>query len=310
MGNPMLSRKVLLAMIVEAAYGASGAFAASDALLVANPQLTPMNNQTAEREIIRPYFGNAGNVPVSVHGQAEFGIELAGAGTAGAIPGYSAALRSCGFAETQTLGTSVLYSLVTDNMESVALRWDLDGVRHLFTGARSNLNIDLQSGAIPMFKFTTTGLFVMPEDMSIGPSDFSKFQMPNAANTVNTPVLMLDGMPVVSSGLSINLGNEVTFVSLIGREVVMITQRKVTGQITFENNSIAQKNWYDLALSGRPVPFSVTHGTEAGNRITIAGPKVQIGAPTMTDVNGIAMLQSDIAFMPDAGNDELTIEVA
>jgi hypothetical protein len=309
MAQPMLARKVLLALAMESTYASGATFSASDVLLVAEPKLTPMNNETAERRIVRPYFGNAGNVPVSVYGQCEYGVEIAGAGAAGATPGYGAALRSCGFAETQTAGEDVLYSLVTDNMESCSTRYELDGVRHIFKGARSNLDIDLQAKNIGMFKFTTTGLFVMPEDSPTGPSDFTNFQVPLAANTVNTPVLKLDGMSVVSSGLSISLGNDVRFVCLIGREVVIIADRKVTGQVTYENNSIAQKNWYALALSGQPIPFSVTHGTHAGNRVTIEGPAVQIGAPQQTEVDGIAMLQSDISFMPVNGNDEITIKV-
>ncbi|MDR0251080.1 MAG: hypothetical protein LBI35_07235 [Burkholderiales bacterium] len=309
---PMLSRKVLLTAAIETGgYGVMPTFAGANAILIAEPKLTSQSTERAERKVVRRYFGASGEVYAANHMELEFDVELAGAGTPGDVPGFGVLLRSCSFAEIVTPGVGVLYKLVTDDPESIALGYNTDGVQHNGRGGRGTVSFDLQAKNIGMMKFKHTALYVPPHDAAMLQPDYSGFRAPLAANTTNTPVLLLDGRPLVSSGISIDIANDVIFQANIGSERVMITGRKVTGQLTFEKNRISEKDWYDLALSGKALPLKLTHGTTPGNRITFEAPCVKLGQLEETDQDGIAMLQAALTFeqTPDGGDDELTIEV-
>jgi hypothetical protein len=86
----------------ESVYGQdSTPSAAVNAILFAGqPTLTPMQLTSVQRDTIRPYFGNAENLPTSIYGRLEFAVEKAGSGTPGVAPAWGALLRMCGFSET------------------------------------------------------------------------------------------------------------------------------------------------------------------------------------------------------------------
>lgn len=75
--------------------------------------ITPMEGEELQREISVPFFGGKPKLMVGVHVSVEFGLELAGSGTAGVPPAFGAALRACGFAETIVSGPNTIGSLPT-----------------------------------------------------------------------------------------------------------------------------------------------------------------------------------------------------
>lgn len=99
---PKFIRKALVMVDVEAGYAVDPTLDGSDAFLVKNLRLTPMNAEFANRDVIRAYFGNSEQLPVGVHGLAEFDVELAGSGAAVTPPKWGRLLRACAMSQTIT----------------------------------------------------------------------------------------------------------------------------------------------------------------------------------------------------------------
>ena len=65
-------------------------------------------------------------------------------------------MRACGLAQTITTDTSVEYTLVEDDQESVSIYFIQDKVQHVLLGARGTMSLSLVPKQIPHFRFTIT----------------------------------------------------------------------------------------------------------------------------------------------------------
>lgn len=306
----LLMRKRTILAKIEATYGTDPVpTGAANAILVKNLTVTPIEANLLPRDLIRPYLGNFQNIVAAAYSKVNFEIELAGSGTAGTVPAYGALLRACGMSETISAGVSVTYAPISAAFESDTIYINVDGVLHKMLGARGTFSLSMASQAIPTIKFSFTGLYGAAADAASPTVTLTAWQSPLAVNNVNTIGLTLQGYGgLVMSDLSIDIANAVTFRSLVGgTESVVLTDRKPAGSITFEAMSIATKDWWTAAKTAALGAFSITHGTVAGSKVTIAAPQVQITKPTYQDKDGIAMLQSSLVIVPSAGNDDVTL---
>lgn len=307
----LLTRKRTILSKIETTYGTDPVpTGAANAILVHSVTVTPMETNLISRDLIRPYMGNSQNLAGSVYGKLEVEVELAGSGTAGAAPAFGPLLRGCGLSETISAGVSVVYAPISSSFESVTNYFNQDGVLHKMTGSRGSVSMSFSAQGIPMLKFSFQGLYSPVVDAA-PPSGvvFSAWQLPVVVNNVNTTGLTLQGFAgIVLSDMSIDLANAVTFRSLVGgTEQVLITDRKPAGSITFEATTVAAKDWWTAARSAATGPLSITHGTVAGNKVTVAAPLAQITQPNYSDKDGIAMIQANLILVPNSGNDELTL---
>lgn len=306
----LLTRKRTILSKIETTYGTDAVpTGAANAILVKSITVTPMETTLVSRDLIRPYMGNSQNLAGAVYGKLEIEVELAGSGTAGTPPAFGPLLRACGLSETTSAGVSVTYAPVSGSFESVTNYFNQDGVLHKMTGSRGSVSVAFSTQAIPTMKFAFQGFYSLVVDAA-PPTGvvFTAFQLPQIVNNVNTSGLSLQGFSgLVLSDLSIDLANAVTFRSLVGgSEQVLITDRKPAGSITFEATTVAAKDWWTAARSAATGSLAITHGTTAGNKVTIAAPQAQITQPTYSDKDGIAMIQAGLVLVPSAGNDELT----
>lgn len=205
---------------------------------------------------------------------------------------------------------AVEYKPVTDNLKSITIHVNQDGVLHKIKGARGTVELDITVKQIPVLKFSFTGLYVSPEDVAPLVLDFSKFQKPLIANTQNTPEFKIFGFSAALQTMTINLSNDVQYDALIGKEEVKILDRKPAGNLVFEAPRIAQKNFFRIAENSESGPLSLTHGHNNGEKITITAPKASIGNPTYQDSNGTVMLSMPLIINPNVGNDDLSILVS
>lgn len=308
---PKLMRNTLLLAKVEATYGTDSApTAAANAILCRAMTPQPLVGEFVERALVRPYLGNAGQINVANHSEIEFEVELAGSGTAGTAPKWGVLLRGCAFSETVVAGTSVTYAPVTAAQESLTLWYYLDGILHKIAGARGSVSLGLDAKSIPVLKFKFVGKYSAPTDTALPTNaDFSGFKMPLAINKANVPVCTLHGVAANMQALSLDMANEVIFRALTADESVYIVDRKPSGSISLELNSIATKDWFATTIAGTLAPVAMTIGATAGNIVEINGPKAQITNPQYQDSESIAMINASLALQPNTGNDELTIVV-
>lgn len=306
-----LMRNMLLLAKTETTPGVDSVpTAAANSILARGIAPTPVNAEFADRNLIQPYFGFTGQVQVQSFSTIEFEVELAGAGTAGTAPKYGPLLRACGFSETVTAATKVDYAPITNNQSTVTIYVFLDGVRHTMVNCKGNVNFALSARNIPVMRFTFTG-FVATVTDTANPtgSDFTGFRAPLAINKQNTPTFSLHSTAIKTTEFSIDMGNQIDYRNYIGSEDVTFTDRRPSGNVTFEYDAISVRDWWTIVRNGTLNPLQMIHGTTAGNIIQIDAPKVQVTNPSLSDDNGLAMLSLDLSIQPNVGNDEILISV-
>lgn len=304
-----LLRKMAVLALVETVVGTAVVPLAANAMLVSDATLTPIEGDVVERNNIRPFFGSSGSTLVTEYQKVAFSVELAGVGTAGDLPGYTDLLRACAMSATSQAATKTVFAPVTDGIESITIYGNVDGVLHKMHGARGEVDFATDAKGIPKFKFEFTGSFVPAVDEALPAVNYSTFMPPLGVNKANT-TLMLDGLAVACSAFSFKCGNTVVKRDLMNVDTVEITDRKSTGSVTFENTSVATKNWINLARQSAQVPLVLKHGQGATNTVGFTAARAQIGKPTYSDSDGVQMITIPLSFIPsDAGNDEWAIEV-
>lgn len=206
------------------------------------------------------------------------------------------------------MNISVTYAPVSSGFESVSMYYNVDGVLHKLTGCMGTFDISAQVKNIPTFKFQFTGLFNSPSDVAAPSVDFSAFQIPRVVNTQNTPGFSLFSFSTNLESMSLNLANQVSYITLVGSESVKILDRKPAGTLVFEAPHISDKDYFSLVAANTKGPMSFSHGVVNGFKVELDAPQVLLGNPTYQDSNGVQMLSAPFTAVPTtAGNDELSI---
>lgn len=304
-----LLRKMAILALIETVVGTAVAPLAANAMLVSDVTLTPIEGDEVERNNVKPYFGSSGSTLVTEYQKVSFSVEMAGVSPAGTIPGYSDLFRACAVSVTNAVGVNTTFAPVTDNIESITIVGAVDGIVHKMAGARGTVKATVDAKGIPKWQFEFTGSFIPAVDGPLPAVNYTAFRDPIGVNKANT-TLMLDGLAVACSSFSFDIGNTVVKRDLMNVDSVEITDRKSTASVTFENTSVAVKNWIGLARTSAVIPFTLKHGQGATNTVTIKALRAQVGKPTYSDSDGVQMITVPLKLIPSsAGNDEWAIEV-
>ncbi|KTT21900.1 phage tail tube protein [Pseudacidovorax intermedius] len=305
----LITRRMAILAKIEATLGVDAIpTGAADAMLVGSPNLSPLEGDEVERDIVRPYFGAGGSVLATQFRKLSFAVELAGVGAAGDLPGYAALLRACAMSATVAANTSATFAPVTDGLESLSIYANMDGVNHALLGARGSYKLDISAKALPKFEFEFTGAYVPPADTPRPAAVYPKFLAPLPVNKANT-TLALDGFTAAASAFSLDAGNTVVKRDLINVDTTEITGRKSTGSVTFEATLVGTKAWVEMARASAIVPLALRHGQGATNVVEVKSTRAQLGKPSYSDVDGIQMITIPLVFVPASGNDEFSIIV-
>jgi hypothetical protein len=210
--------------------------------------------------------------------------------------------------ETITAGTSIRYKPISDDFGSCTIYAYQDKLLHAITGCRGTWKLTGENGKFLTFDWDVKGLYAGVVDSS----------PPSAAySTIDPPVALaaafsIGGYSPILEKLELDISNTIaerkSINSTNGIMECMITGRSPQG--SFDPEAVLEAthpfwgNWEDatsLALSIGPI------GSTAGNKISIAAPKVQYKDPTYGDRDGILTYSIPFAMAGDAGDDELTI---
>lgn len=308
-----LYRKRLLLAETESPYGTSAAPDGGDALLVSNLEVSPLEIELLDRELITPYFGNSEKVVGQRMGQINFDVELAGSGTAGTPPKWGKILMACGFAQAIVGASpgpaSVTYTPVSSGFSSVTLDFNADGTKHLFTGCRGTATINLNVGEIPKISFELMGIYNAASASAAVTPTFDNQADPVVVNSQNTTSVSAFSYSACLETFSLALNNETPFRQLAGcSQQVMITERAPSGEISIEAPALGSKDYFAAVSAQTLGAISWQHGQTAGNIITFNAPTCNLDSPSYADSDGVMML--NLPFMPvpsSAGNDEFTL---
>ena len=305
----LLSRKRLILAKAEATYGTDSTPAGSDAVLVRNLDITPVQADVVSRDLVRPFMGNSDQLLANTRVECTFEVELAGSGTAGTAPRFGALLKACGLSETVVASTSVTYAPVSSSFSSVTIYYNVDGVLHKVTGARGNVEMTCQIAQIPVLKFTMTGIYNSPTDTAQPSVTYTNQATPLIFKNGNTSAFQFFSYSGAFSQVSLNLANSIVYRELVGgTKEAVFTDRKPSGTVMLEAPTIAAKDFFSLAAGTSTGNLTFLHGTTAGNRVTFTASQVDIAQPAYADDNGVQMLSVPYVALPTtAGNDELSL---
>jgi len=306
----LLTRKRLILAKAEATYGTDPTPTGSaNAILVRNLEITPLQSDIVQRELIRPYLGNYEQLLAQTRVQVTFEVELAGSGAAGTAPAYGPVLKACGLSETVVATTSVTYAPVSTSFSSVTIYFYQDGIRHIVTGARGTFTLNGQVGAIPTIAFTMTGIYNAPTDTALATPTYANQATPLIFKNGNTTSFSAFSYSGALQSIDLNVGNEIVYRELIGgTKEVLITDRKPAGTMSIEAVLLATKNYFTVSTGSTTGSISFQHGTTAGNIATLTMAQSDLADASYADLNGIAMLNLPYVATPTAaGNDELSL---
>jgi hypothetical protein len=292
----------------EVTYNTLPTIGGVNALLATEIDVTPLEVDLKDRELIRGTYGNTLKVVGGRMAKATVTVELAGSGTAGTAPRWGALMRACGFSQTIVAVTSVAYAPVSTGHDSVSLSFFADGTRHNLTGCRGTVSFSYEVGEVPTMTFEFTGLYNTAAAESNPTPTFGAQAVPLAFNSVNTTSTSVHGFAGCLSSLSLDIANVVTHRQLAGcTQNVQITDRLPSGSFSVEAPALGSKDYFAAANSQTLAAVNVTHGGTAGNIAALACPSCNLGTPAYSDKDGI--IHIDAPFMPNpvSGNDEVTL---
>lgn len=305
MGRRFKNRAIFVAE--EPAYGTDAMPDGTDAVLCATIDVTPLNIEYAERELVRPYYGNFSQLAAAKSVQMTLEVEMAGSGTAGTAPAWGKLMKACGLEETVNVGVDVRYAPTSGQEDtSVTIYFYLDGILHAALGCRGTVSHNVEARGRPTFTFAFTGIYVPVTDMPApDPSTgYAAYQRPLPANKENTPVWTLDGYDACLQTFTFDSGRNVVYRNLIGCESVLVTDAAASGTAVFELPLTAtQDYWSDIAAGSETIALAFEHGITAGNIVRFESSNVQITEPTISEQDMIAMLNVNLLFIPSGAGD-------
>jgi hypothetical protein len=305
----LLTRKRLILAKIESTYGTDSTPGGTQAILVRNLEITPLQADVVTRDLIRPYLGNFEQILANQRVEITFEVELAGSGTAGTAPAWSPVMKSCAMSETISAGTSVTYAPVSSSFSSCSIYFNNDGVRHKITGCRGSFSISGEVGQIPVISFTMMGIYNAPDDSALPTPTYSNQATPVIFKQGNTTGFQVFSYSGCLQSFSLDMANEMVYRELVGcTKEVLITNRAPNGTAVIEATTIATKDFFTIANGTSTGNLTFQHGQTAGNIVTFSSPQTDIGSPTYSDQDGIQMLNLPYVATPTtAGNDELTL---
>ena len=305
-----LTRKGLTIAAKESTYGTDATPAGTDAIKVANINITPLQSDVVARQIIRPFLGNPEQLLANQRVELTFDVELTGSGAAGTYPAYGILIEACGFNVTTVAATSVTYTPLSATFPSATLYYFNDGIRHKLTGARGSFSLTAEVGQIPTLSFTFMGIYNAPGDVTPPSTTYNDQADPVIFKAGNTSGFQLFSYAGCLQSVNMDLSNEMVYRELINcAKQVMITNRAPNGTVVIEAPNIADHDYFADAIGSDTGNLIFQHGQTAGNIITFSSPQTDLGSPTYSDQDGVQMLNLPFIATPtDAGNDELEIE--
>jgi hypothetical protein len=313
---------------IETTYGTDASpTGASNAVLVSNLSINPLNAQNVSRDLIRPFFGGSEQLVGSASVQVSFDVEFQSSGsmTTPAIPAWEPLVQACGYkAGVGTAGSRVEFDLESDYslLKSATIYYHDDGVLHKLLGARGTCQLKLGIGQRPVYSFTFTGLDGGVTAAANPSVTLTGFKTPLVVTDPNTGALTLGctysagalsgGTEYISSGLDLDLGNAVNFIDLLGTasasgQTVEITQREMTGKVSFDLTAANEVTFMSTVKAATTQSIGLVHGTAAGYKMLVFAPSVQLINPRKEDANGRRIVGFDLRVLPSAGNDDLKI---
>ena len=233
--------------------------------------------ETLDRELDDATLGYKPQMLVGQHFTISTEVEIAGSGTAGTAPVYNDLIKIGAFSETVNAGTDVQYEqLDDDSWPDATIYFYHAGRNHKVLSAQANVSVAVANGALPTYTLTITGTYGGVLEEAMPTPSFSQIKPVKVGNQYTT--FTLDGSEYVLVNYSSDQNNEVNYTDLPGYEGVSIDDIAPEGEIEILVPAHSDFDPFAIVNSEAEVflPFSLQHGTTAGNIVTFSNPQLQI----------------------------------
>lgn len=302
--------KRLLFYKIETTEGVDASPAAGDAVLTRN--LTPVNyeSDTRVRELDGAYYGARPQTKIGLRGRTTFEVEIAGGGTATTVPAWMKLNRACGMNAGTVGGSSVIQAPISASVPSATL-WDYtDTFKQPMLGARGDFRMTFEDDQYPWFAYDFMGYppAALATDASPATPNVAAFQTPVFVSNENT-TFTLDGYAAELRRLEIMAGSRLAPRSFVGAvDRVKYRNREWSANAVIRLPAIASKDYLAHLRNSVQVPLALTHGTVAGNIVSVAAARAEVGLIATSEEEGDLMATIPLRLIPStAGNDEITI---
>lgn len=301
---------------IEPTYGVDSVPAAGvDAVLFSAVTLNPFNANNVPRDLIRPFMGGSEQLVGTGFVELSFEVELVGSSAAGTAPAWGPLLRACGAAEAITAGARVEYTPISTAFESVTIDVHMDGARHKMLGCRGSAEIRAGIGDRPVLAFRFLGIDGGASAVPNPSPVLTAWQVPQVVTDPNSGDIILGGTyatAAITGGTaynsrgfpSINLGNDVQYVPLLGGDSIDIVNRETVGNFSLFLLAAQTASFMTDIKANTLTSVGWTHGSGAGRRVLFFSPRAQRLNYTYDNYNGRLMSNMDLRFVPNTGNDE------
>lgn len=303
---------------IETTYGTDATPSnTTNAILVSNVTVNPLNAQNVKRDLIRPYIGGSEELVGTAYLEASYDVELQASGSLGVAPAWGPLLRACGFAETITASTLVEYTPITNNVESLTQYVYDSGVLHKLLGSRGNAQFKMNVSERPVMSFNYQGLDGGISAVSNPSVTLTPWKTPQVITDANTGDITIGctytagalsgGTAFPSRGIELNLGNSINFTPLLGGETIDLTQREIVGTISFDLTAAQEVSNMGIVKANTLQSLGFIHGTTSGLKVGVFLPSVQLVNPQKDSINGKRLIKYQIRAVPNTGNDEMRV---
>ena len=296
---------------------------ATDAFPVQNLRINPFNAQTLRREIDLPYAGSRPSAPSQVHRGIAFDFELSGSGTPATPVAWANFLRAALFGAAVPAAGEVAYPLTSagDGAALSAIAC-MGPFAHETRMLRGTLTFSFIEKQLPRASFEGLGLFRNAGEIHV-PANLTGLALPTYPAPIEVNVehtlIRLDAFTLPVREAVISLNNKTQLFSTTGERSILFgkdadgDRRNARFRVVFELPDLASKNYSSAIQAGTFLPFTIVHGTAAGNIIEIGTPTgtpaAQIEAFTIEDVDNRTMATMEGVLVPSGGtgNNELSL---
>src|SRR5574337_672870 len=310
----------ILAKVESTAGTDAGPVNTTDAVLVSNVSVTPLDAQNVDRDLIRGYLGSSQQLVGRATKKITFEVEMAGSGTAATAPEWGDLLLGCGWAETTGLTTPnrVEYLPATDNLKTLTIYAYDSGVLHKLLGAMGNVKFNVRSGERPMMQFEFTAIDGGDTAVAVPTPTLTNWKIPvtvTAANVTTDVTLgctyatgaLSGGTAYPSLGLEIDMANRVSYMPTLTSQRVDLNDRQPQGKVSLDLTAAQEVTFITNVKANTTQGLGFILGTATGNKILLHAPAAQLFNPSLVANSGSRLIGFDMRITPSAGNDELRI---
>lgn len=309
--------RVLLAKI-ESTYGTDSVpVVGTDALDASNVKVREVPD-ILERDVVRGDLSPIAPVVGQKKMEITFSTELKGSGALGTAPAIGDLFQACGYAETVSAGSSVVYLPTSSAMKGVTIYvYDNQDTGNTLlrklVGCRGTFRLQAEAGKFAKIEWTFTGFYTAPSDVSAPSAATYESTIPavveSAAFTLNSNTSLVVQQLTIEQNNQVEDRDDISGTNS-GLKEIIITGRKPGGTFNPEQVLVATYDFYADWAASTARALSVIVGTVAGNKITITAPKVTIDSFDDDNRNGILTKNVPFRMSRNSGNDELRFSFA